>query len=304
MQPHPPDPPAPSPRRAARRDSRRALAYSVPWNLLLITMGALIAAFGVKALAAPQGFISGGMSGVALLCYYTAGTLPLGVWNLLVNIPIFVLGWFLVSRRFFLYSLYGMLAVSLCIWLIPFSFPIQDRLLAAGIAGAVIGAGLGIAFRSLGSTGGVDILAVILHQRFALRLGQVSFAFNLGLFTASMSLLVPLDVLYSLALVFVSAQVTESFQNMFNQRKMVLVISERSEEIADAVMHKLHRGSTWLSAQGVYTGRAKKVLLTIVPNIQLKRLEEIIFSCDPEAFTIMLSTFNVLGWGFSRRKVY
>jgi uncharacterized membrane-anchored protein YitT (DUF2179 family) len=111
-------------------------------------------------------------------------------------------------------------------------------------------------------------------------------------------------ILYSLILSFVVSQVADYFLSMFDQRKMVIIISDQSESIAEAILTKLQRGSTFLFGRGAYTGRRKKVILTAVNNYQLKRLEEAVFTIDSEAFFITGNTFSVIGKGFSRRKLY
>ena len=282
----------------------RDITYSVPWNLMLITVGAALVGFAIKAILVPHGFVSGGISGLGVLLSYVAGLLTPGWWYLLLNIPVLLLGWFSVSRRFFFYTVYGIVAVSAAIELTPWVAPIHDKFLAVLAGGTLFGAGSGTALRSLGSTGGVDILAVFLNNKFNIRVGQVSFLFNLLLLLSSMFFLDVERALYSLAMLFVSAMVMDYFLSLFNQRKMVLVISDYPEEIAEAVLHRIHRGVTYLSGQGAFTGRPKKILLTVVNNIQLKRLEEVVYTIDPAAFTIVGNTFNVLGRRFSRRKVY
>jgi uncharacterized membrane-anchored protein YitT (DUF2179 family) len=91
---------------------------------------------------------------------------------------------------------------------------------------------------------------------------------------------------------------------IFNQRKLILIISERAEAIAAEILSRIHRGATYLEGRGAFSGRKKDVLLTVVNNYQLKRVEELVFNLDPVAFVIMENTFNVLGKGFSHRKVY
>jgi uncharacterized membrane-anchored protein YitT (DUF2179 family) len=272
--------------------------------MLLITLGALIFSFGAKTVAIPQEFISGGITGAGLIIYYVVGVLPPGVWYLILNVPIFILGWVWVSRRFFFYSLYGTLMISLFLDTIPWVLDIEDNLLSALTAGAIMGSGAGIALRSLGSLGGLDIISVYLNQRFNIGIGQFSFVFNVVLFVGSLFFIGLEQVLYSLFLVFVSAMVMEYFLGLFNQRKMVLIVSEKPDELASAILNTINRGSTFLYGRGAYTGKRKKILLTVVNSMQLKRLEEIIFSIDPQAFTIEENTLNVIGQGFSRRKVY
>ncbi|MEE4609260.1 MAG: YitT family protein [Desulfobacteraceae bacterium] len=282
----------------------RQLTYSVPYNLLLLTAGAVIFGIGVKAIALPHGLITGGVSGVALLLYYWTGWLEPGLWYFLINTPIFIFGWFFVSRRFFFYSLYGMLIMTLAMDWVAFTIPVSEPVLAVLAGGTLIGTGSGIILNSLGSGGGNDIIAIILNQRFNFRIGTFFFLFNISLFAFSLGRL-PLDlVLFSLAMSFVTSQMVEYFLSIFNQRKLVLIISERADAIAQEILSRIHRGATYLEGRGAFSGRKKDVLLTVVNNYQLKRVEELVFNLDPDAFVIMENTFNVLGKGFSHRKVY
>ncbi len=277
---------------------------SVMANLALITIGAIVFGIGVKAIVIPQGLITGGIAGVGLLLFYYFELLSPGLWYLIINIPIFLIGWIYVSRRFFFYSLFGMAVLSVVMDLIRFQIPIQDPFLAVLAGGTIIGAGAGIVLYSLGSVGGNDIIGIILFQKYNLRIGNFFFIFNLVIFTFSFGILSVDLVLYSLAMSFVISQVLEYVLTMFNQRKMVLIVSDRHEEIAKAVHSKVNRGATYLDGQGTYTGQAKKLVMTLVHNYQLKRIEETVFNIDPVAFMIIENTFNVLGKGFSRRKVY
>ncbi len=277
---------------------------SILRNLLLITLGSIIVGLGLKAIALPQEFITGGVSGLGLLSYYGTGWATPGIWNFIINVPIFIVGWVFVSRRFFLYSLYGMVALSLSIDLINLQIPIHDPILAVLAAGTLIGAGAGITLHSLGSQGGTDIIAIILHQKFSLRLGSVYLTFNLVLFTCSFSVLTTDLVLYSFALTFVISNVLDYVVTIFNQRKMVLIISKAADDIADTINTRLKRGSTFINGVGAFSKQPRKIILTVVHNHQLKRLEEIIFTSDPDAFMITENTFNVLGKGFSKRKIY
>ncbi len=282
----------------------KSYRFSILWNLFLITTGTFLVGVGVKSIAVSHGFITGGVSGLGLLIYYFTQTLTPGIWYLLLNIPIFILGWLFVSRRFFFYSLYGATALTAAIDLISFTIPVKDPVLAVLAGGVLIGSGAGIVLRSLGSAGGTDIIAVILNQKFNIPVGRVFFVFNLVLFSAGFSFMGLDPMLYSLAMSFLTAQVLDYCLSMFNQRKMVLVVSEKSDDIATLILGKLKRGATFLNGQGAYSGRPRKILMTIVNNLQLKQMEEIVFNTDPEAFMITENTFNVLGRGFSKRKQY
>lgn len=281
-----------------------AFTYSVWWNLLLMVVGASLWAWAFKAIVIPHQFFSGGVAGLSLLVSYGLGLFPVSIWLLIINAPIFVMAWLMVSRRFFLYSLFGMLCLSLLIEIMPWTVAVENKGLAVLAAGSIMGAGTGIALRSLGSLGGTDILAIILSQRYNVRPGQTNFIFNFLVFGLGLALFSLDEVLYSLAMVFVSAWVMEYFLGMFNQRRLVLIISDKPEEIARRILNEMRRGCTFLHGRGAYTGKEREVVMTVVNNVQVKRLEELVFTTDPNAFTIVESTLNVLGQGFSERKKY
>ncbi len=282
----------------------RTLTFGVPWNLMLLTFGSFLIAFSVKAVAVPHGLLTGGMSGIGLLFYYAFGGLSAGQWYLLLNLPVFVLGWVFVSRRFFFYSLYGMVAVSIFIDLIQYTMPIQDIWLAVLTGGGIMGAGVGVALRSLGSTGGSDILAVICKEKLNMSMGAFEFWFNLIGFVGGFAFLAMDVVLYSIAMTFVIAVAIEYVMGMGSERKMVIVVSDHSDDIRRGILDKLDRGVTMLKGTGGWSGDPKEVVLTMISSMQLKRLEELVYTIDPDAFFIMGSGFHVLGQGFSSRKTY
>lgn len=280
------------------------LLKSPVFNLILLTFGAAVYSLGIKDIVVAKGLMSGGVSGVALLLYYLTGVLGPGVYYFLLNLPLMALGWVSLSRRFILYTLYGMGILSLFMQLMPERSLIADPLLAAVFGGAVMGAGSGLMLRTLGSAGGTDILAIWLNQKYNLRIGQFNFFFNLAVFAAGLTFYDPTLVLYSIILSYTNSKVMDYFLALFNQRKMVFIISDKADDIAKDIIHTLKRGATFLHGAGAYTGKSKRVILTITNTVQIKRLEELVFSHDENAFFVVENTFNVLGEGFSRRKVY
>ena len=280
------------------------ITYSIPWNLFLITLGSFILAVGLKSIIIPHGMITGGISGLSILLLYYTGVLTPGLWFLILNIPIFIIGWKFISKRFLYYSLYGMIVLTLIIDLTNFKIKIADPWLAALAGGIFFGAGAGIVFRSLGSSGGNDVISILLNEKFGIRIGTYNFIFSLVLFLFSFGTLDTDLILYSVATSYISSQVMESCMTLFNQRKMVIIISKNPRPIADAIIKKLKRGATFLKGEGAYTGESKDIILTIVNTFQIKRIEEVVFGIDPDAFLITENTFNVLGKGFSQRKVY
>jgi len=282
----------------------RKLPYSVAWNCGLIVVGTFVQAIGYKALGEVQGFVPGGLFGVSTLIHYLTGGLNTGMIYLLLNIPMFIIGYIYLSKRFLGYSALAMLSLSLFFMLIDFRINIEDQLYAAVTFGVIIGTGAGMVLRSLGSNGGLDVAGVILYQKFNIGLGKFFFFFNCGLFSFSFLTLDNDLVIASMIAVFITSMSLDYCLALFNQRKMALVISEKPDEIADQVMQDMKIGTTMLPGVGAYKKVQKTVLLIVVNNIQLKRLEEIVFTNDPFSLFIVENTFSVLGSTFSKRKIY
>ncbi|ABB39317.2 Protein of unknown function DUF2179 [Oleidesulfovibrio alaskensis G20] len=282
----------------------RDFFYSVVWNLLLITAGSCIFAVSLKSLATPQQFVPGGVFGFASLIYYKTGWLDTGTLNLLLNIPIFLFGYFKISKRFVLYSLYATVLTSVLFSLTNFTIPIHNQLYAAVAAGALSGFGAGIVLRSVGSNGGMDIVSIHLMQKYNIGVGKTSFAYNLVLYLITATYMNPDVVVASIIMVFITSATVEYTLSLFNQRKVVFIISQDAEAISNRIMKELHRGATILKGYGAYTRTERNVLMSVINNIQLKKLEEIVFTTDPNALFIVENTFSVIGTGFGQRKRY
>jgi uncharacterized membrane-anchored protein YitT (DUF2179 family) len=280
------------------------ITYSVPWNLFLISIGSLIFGVGLKAIVIPNGMIMGGFSGAGILVYYYTQILTPGIWYLVLNIPVFIFGWLFISKRFLFYSLYGAIILTIVIDLIQFEIPLKDLTLATLAGGTIVGAGAGIVFRSLGSLGGNDIISVILNQKFGFRIGTYTFCFNIILFLCSFGMLDTTLILYSMAMSYITSQVIEYFMMLFSERKMIIIIATDPRKITDEIFQKLKIGVTFIKGEGAYTGKQKDIIMTVVNTFQLKRIEEITFTLEPDALLITENTFNVLGKGFSKRKIY
>ncbi len=279
-------------------------AYTIWWNLLLLTLGSVILALALKGIVVHHQFIPGGVFGVGLLIFYVNPVLSAGILFFLLNIPLFILGWMYVSRRFFLYSLYAMVVATLAYELLPFDLGIQNQFYAAVAAGCIGGLGCGIVLRSLGSNGGLDVVAVMLNQKYNLGIGKFYFVFNFFLFSVSLFIIEIDLIIASLILVFIMSYIIEYTLSMFNNRKLVMIICEHNEEIAKDLMHRLKVGATFLRGRGAYSGQDKNIIMTITNNIMLKQLEQAVFSIDQQAIFIVENTFNVLGTSFSHRKMY
>ena len=284
----------------------RTISLSLPWNIFLLTVSGVLSAFFMCSIGKPHEFVSGGLYGFSMLIVYANPEFwGIGVWYALLNIPVLFLGWFFLSRRFMLYTIYCIAVTSLATECIPWrAIGIEDQMLAAIATGIGLGTSSGIALRSLGSDGGLNIISLILHNKYNINVGSFGLVFNAILFLVATSVISVDSVLYSMVITFLTSSVMNYSMSVFDKRKMVLVVSLMYDEIFQDILQKMGRGCTLLHAQGAYTGAERVVLLTVVHDMQLKRLEEIIYAIDPDAFVIIENTHRVLGKGFSQRKVY
>lgn len=283
---------------------KKDFTYSVLWNCILIVFGTLIYLIGLKGIADPHSFIPGGLFGLSFYIYYLTDWTNPGVIFALLNIPMFIIGKMFISGRFLAYSFLAMVVSSVGYNLIQVDLGIVNQLYAAVTCGVLVGIGSGIVLRSLGSNGGLDIISIILYQRFNIGVGKFFMVFNLLLYSFSFLTMNTDLVIASIISVFVTSVCMDYALSMFNQRKMVLVVTDKPDCISREIIDKLKISSTFINGQGAYSGREKKILMTIINNIQLKRLEEIVFTKDENALFIVDNTFSVIGATFSKRKIY
>jgi len=279
----------------------KTAALKLGVNLFLITTGSLLCAAAINGILIPNQFLAGGISGLSLLIHYLSPVVPVGVANFLLNIPLFVVGWLFVGRRFFWYSLAGMTIFSAALLLPLPALPIHDPLLKALTAGIISGIGSGIILKSLGSGGGLDILSVILLKRFSIRIGTTVMGFNALLLLACLFHFSLEIVLYTLIYFFVTTQLVNMVVTGLNQRKAVMVVSPQWQEIAREIMETMQRGVTIVNGEGGYTGQPLRIIYSVVTFQELSRFKEMVQSFDPQAFMVVTETLEVMGKGIGNQ---
>ena len=267
----------------------------VLWNLFLIALGCELCAVAINGILIPRQFLSGGFTGMALGIHYLAPSLPVAVYYFLINIPVYALGWMYVGRRFFFYSIAGMILFSAALAWTQVTLPVYDKILSALLAGIISGAGSGLILRSLGSAGGLDILSVILLKRFSIRLGTSVLTFNTVILAAAAILFSLEGALYTLVYMYVTSHVLNLVVTGLSQRKAVFIISPHWEKISKDIIEKIERGVTITTGKGGYTGSELHTLYTVVTFRELSRLKELIRNADPEAFVVVNDTLEVMG---------
>ncbi len=279
---------------------KRLYDYTL-WNLFLLTIGAGFITFSVQNVAAPHGFLTGGIMGVSLLCTYITGDfMAATTWNLIFNIPLMIFSWFNVSRSFVIYSIYGTVVMSL--WgpvLNGIAVPIEEPLFACILSGVLYGVGCGIMLKTKGSSGGLDFIGVYINEKWGIQVGTFSFIFNSVVFSASI-FSISLDlIIISFIQIFIVGQVTNYVVGMFNERKMIVIITNKGHELCHAIA-KTGGRTTILPAYGGYSHESKEIVLTIISKTMIKTMEELVFRIDPSAIFSVEDTFYAVGGQYRR----
>jgi len=265
------------------------------YNLILISLGSALVAIALNGIIIPHKFVSGGLTGLALGLHYLFPSLPVSWLYFFMNIPLFVIGWKFVGRRFFYYSIVGMAIFSAMVGWVNVPLPVQDKILSALFAGIITGIGAGIILKSKGSAGGTDILSVVLLNRFSVRVGSTILAFNIIVLTAASVLFSLESALYTLVYMYVASRIVEVVLTGLSQRKAVIIISPKWEEISQKILMEIVRGVTFIKGQGAYSGKDENILYTVITFRELPRVKDIVRETDPEAFVVVHETLEVMG---------
>lgn len=272
-------------------------------NIIFIIFGAAIFSFGLVHFNMQNNLGEGGFTGITLLLYFLWDINP-AISNIILNIPVFIIGWKLLGRITFLYTLLGTVSVSVFLGIFQiYSFQIDlqsDITLAALYAGVFIGVGLGITFRYGGTTGGVDIIARIVNKYVGWSMGRTMFIFDFGVITTSvLAYLNIVEGMYTLLVVYIGARVIDFIQEGAYSARGATIISKKYNLIADKINQEMDRGVTVLTGKGNFTKEQQDVLYTIVGKNEIVKLKNIINDIDPHAFVAVSTVHEVMGEGFT-----
>jgi uncharacterized membrane-anchored protein YitT (DUF2179 family) len=274
----------------------------VGWIISTILGGAIFA-LGFDLFLIPHGLNCGGVSGLSMVLVEVLGFSSVGVLQILINIPLFLLGGLKIGKKFFVGSLIGMASSSLFIDLFSIIPVPQTEILLAIVYGAALcGVGVGLVFSAGTSTGGSEIVVRLLKLKWRnVSVGAFCLAFDVAV--AVLTGIIFKDVtktLYTAFTVFVTSRVLDVVVYRFDYSKVALIITKEYQQVALQIGQKLQRGATLLYGEGAYSHQDTKVVLTAVKRQQLAELKELVTDIDPAAFIIVQEAHQVLGDGFAR----
>ncbi|MDH5523965.1 MAG: YitT family protein [Desulfobulbaceae bacterium] len=266
------------------------------WNILLITVGSVLCAVAINGILIPKQFVTGGMTGIALIIHKMVPSVSVAVIYVFLNIPLFIAAWMSVGRRFFFYSCVGLCILVSAIAMVKVTIPIEDKILSALLAGIISGAGAGITLRSMGSSGGMDIFSIMLLRRYSIGIGNTIMAIN-ALVLVLVGFLYSIEaVLYTLIVLYVSSKVLNLVVTGLSQRKAVFIISPKWEEISREILKDIRRGVTVIKGEGGYSRTEERILYTVISFRDLGQLKRIVQRIDATAFVVVNDTLEVMNY--------
>ena len=278
-------------------------------NAILLTAGSLIYALSLSCFLDPNRLAPGGVSGIAVIVNHTVGWIGTGTVIIILNIPLLIAGMVKFGRRFMISTVYATVLSSVLVELFNLfgtgGLPLTDDLFLAALAGgALMALGIGLVFRGGGTTGGSDIVTKFLRLKYKhVKTGSVFLAVDSVVVVLSAIIFHDIEVaLYAALSLVVSATVLDRVLYGTDEAKLVYIISDKGDEIADVLMSRLDVGVTYLEGQGAYTGNDKKVLMCAAHKRAFPRIREVVTDVDDMAFMIVSSAQEIFGEGFKNHR--
>lgn len=268
-------------------------------DYVLIVTGAFIMGFAIKNMYDPVGLVTGGVSGIAIIVKnYT--DIPLWVTNTVLNIPLFFAAWRLQGFAFIRRTAVATAALSLSLYVLPEMHVVTDDLFLAALFGGIVsGAGTGLVFLMQATTGGTDMLAALMRRKLKhYSIAQIMQVLDGIVVLAGAGVFGITSALYACIAIFMVSKVSDGIIEGMKFSKQALIISDKSDEIARAILYRLERGVTAVPAVGMYSGQERKMLFCVVSRKEIVRIRELVWEMDPKAFVIMSDVREVLGEGF------
>lgn len=281
--------------------------YQTLFSLFCVIIGNFLYALTVKVFLLPANLVTGGTTGIALSMNHYFH-LPISGFVLFFNVSMLLLGFFILGKQFaattlastFLYPI----ALELCNQLLGDFTMTDDLLLNTLFSGLGIGLSLGIVIRSGASTGGMDIPPLILKKTLRIPVSVSMYAFDFFILLVQAFFRPSENILYGIVLILVYTFVLDKMLLMGTTRTEIKIVSSKPEEIRDAILKQVDRGVTMINGEGGYLHHKTQVILSVVSNRELPKVERIIHSIDPESFMIINRVNEVNGRGFSMKKRY
>lgn len=272
-------------------------------NLAFIVLGSFVEGLAVNMFFKPINLVGGGFTALGILLHANTG-FSIALFLLLINIPIFLVAYLLVYRKFFLYSLVGMMSFSLALRLTDSAPQLSSSLITCVIAGGIMtGIGAGLRYRENGSAGGIDVIIRIINKYFSYSIGGMNLLVNAVILTLS-AYFIGIDlVIASIATIYISSKIMNTIIEGPHYKISVNIVSNKADEIAVALTKEFEKGVTILQGRGGYSGELKEIVMCTIYPYQTPKLKSIVLKIEPSAFITINEIVSAIGGGFKENKL-
>lgn len=274
-------------------------------HYILIIVGTFLVAGSVNLVYEPLEMVTGGVTGLAIVIknitsIWFEGGVPIWLTNIILNVPLFIAAVLVRGKTFLKNTLFATVSLTVALYIIPtVDVVYQDYLLASVFGGVIGGAGLGLVIATLSSTGGTDLLAMLINKyKPYYTVPQILIIIDGIIVLAGIISFGITKALYAIIAVYITAKISDGILEGLKFAKMAYIISDHYEAIASQIMKELDRGVTGISATGMYSNKEKKMLFCVVSKKEIVKLTEIVSQIDRKAFIIVSEAREVLGEGF------
>lgn len=273
-------------------------------SYVLILTGILVLGFSFNTFLLPAKLAAGGVVGVSTIFYELYGWNPTIV-QLIINIPLFLVGYLLLGKSFSIKTLVGTIMLPLFIALTStLPFAVEDPMLASIYGGILTGVGLGLVFRGNGSTGGTTIIGQLLKKYFHFSSGFAQLLIDAAVVIVAMVVFNLELALYAMIAIFITSKVIDLVQLRTSTSKMVLIITDQEERVKQLIHQEINRGLTKIWSEGGYSKQPKALLFSVLEQSEAVYLKQLLQNEDTDAFIIFLNASDIIGRGFSLPKDY
>jgi Uncharacterized conserved protein len=268
-----------------------------------MTFGSALAAIALEIFLIPNNVIDGGVTGISIILNHLT-KIPLGAFIFILNIPFLIVGYKQIGKTFTLSTLYSVIILSIGVTILhPVESITQDILLASVFGGILLGIGVGLVIRNGGSLDGTEIVAVILDRRTSFSIGEIVMFFNLFILSSAGIVFGWDRAMYSLIAYFIAFKVIDIIVEGLDEAKSVHIISEKYEDITDALLARLGRGVTLLQGEGGYRGDATKVIYVVVTRLEIAKLKSIVHGFDEDAL-MTVGSVEATGKRYKKKAIH
>lgn len=273
-------------------------------DILYILAGTFLMALGINLAFDPMGLVCGGVTGLAIVVKHVTGFLwegGLPVWlsNLLFNGPLFVVALLKKGKRYIAKTMFATVMLSVWIYILPIYQLFDEYVLATLFGGVMTGAGIGLVFARMATTGGTDLLSSLIHDKIKHFTIPQLLAVIDGAIVLLGAVVFGMDnAMYAICVVYLCSKISDGMLEGLKFAKMAHIISDKAEEIAEIILTDVDRGATGVKVQGMYSKEEKKMLICVVTKKEMVELIDIVHKIDPSAFVIVNDVHEVRGEGF------